>query len=208
MSAEVRGSLTLKLAGLACVVAMVAIGWWWLRSGGESDEELLKRARRARSLRKFDTALELADRVLARTPDDHQARKLAGELSIERDDYDRAVEYLCGLPDAERPERITGMLGPGDRMDSLRSLSRLVTRLEERIDVEPGHAMANDHLAFILTISGRRWEARKPLLRLLRRGLFSKRHLVLLGEFDNVLADPAMLEACLQQDRDEQHERM
>ena len=64
--------------------------------------------------------------------------------------------------------------------------------------------MDNDHLAFILTISGRRWEARRPLLRLLRRGLFSKRHLVLLGEFENVLADPTMLEACLEQEPNEQ----
>ena len=204
MPGESRGVLLSRLSVSAIVVVVVATGWWWLRSGGESDEELLKQARRAQRLQQLDTALELADRVLARTPDAHEARKLAGELSMQRDDYDRAVEYLCGLPDAQRPERITGMLGPGDRMDSLRSLSRLSRRLEERIGVEPGHAMANDHLAFILTISGRRWEARQPLLRLLRRGLFSKRHLVLLGEFTNVLADPVMLEACLQQDQDEQ----
>ena len=204
MTAASRGVFAWRLTGLAVVMALVVAGWWWLRGGGESDQQLLNRARRARRLRKFDQALELADRVLARSPEEHQARRLAGELSMDRDDYDLAVEYLCGLPDAERPERITGMLGPGDRMDSLRSLSRLVARLEERVGVEPEHAMANDHLAFILTISGRRWEARRPLLRLLRRGLFSKRHLVLLGEFENVLADPTMLEACVEQDPNEQ----
>ena len=74
------------------------------------------------------------------------------------------------------------MLGPGDRMDSLRSLTRLAERLAERIEYEREHALANDHLAFILPVSGRRFEARRPLMNLLRRGLFTKRHLVLLGE--------------------------
>ncbi|GIT30696.1 MAG: hypothetical protein Ct9H300mP1_27420 [Planctomycetaceae bacterium] len=40
-------------------------------------------------------------------------------------------------------------------------------------------------------------------MRLLRRGRFTKRHLVLLGEFENVLADPVMLEGCLKQDPNE-----
>ena len=125
MSAETRGSLLSRLAAVLVVVVVVAVGWRWLGSGGESDEELVKRARRAYRLRRLETALELADRVIARSPGHREALRLAGELSIERGDYDRSVAYLCQLPDAEQPERLTGMLGPGDRMDSLRSLSRL-----------------------------------------------------------------------------------
>ena len=202
MSVESRGLLLSRLAVPLVLVAVVAVGWKWLGPGG-SDDELVKRGRRDFRLRRLESALELADRVIARSPGHRGALRLAGELSIERGDYDRSVAYLCELPDAEQPERLTGMLGPGDRMDSLRSLSRLAGQLEKRIGAEPRHAMANDHLAFILTISGRRWEARRPLLQLLRRGRFTKRHLVLLGEFENVLADPVMLEACLQQDSNE-----
>ena len=203
MTVKSQGLLLSRLAVLVILVVVVAVGWRWLGPGGESDEELLNQAQRAYRLRHLDTALDLADRVIARSPGHREALRLAGELSIELGDYDRSVAYLCELPDADQPERLTGMLGPGDRMDSLRSLSRLAKQLEERIVEEPGHAMANDHLAFILTISGRRWEARRPLLRLLQRGRFTKRHLVLLGEFENVLADPVMLEACLRQDPNE-----
>ena len=203
MSVEPRGLLLSRLAVPLVLVAVVAVGWKWLGSDGESDDELVKRGRRDFRLRRLESALDLADRVIARSPGHRGALRLAGELAIEQGDYDRSVAYLCELPDAEQPERLTGMLGPGDRMDSLRSLSRLAGQLEKRIGAEPRHAMANDHLAFILTISGRRWEARRPLLRLLRRGRFTKRHLVLLGEFENVLADPVMLEACLKQDPNE-----
>jgi len=208
MPSESRVTFLPRLAIFVAVVAMVGLGWWWWRGGEETDADLLKRARRAIRLKRPEQALQLADLVLVRTPEHAGALRLAGELLIERDDYDRAVGYLCRMPDSERPERITGMLGPGDRMDSLRSLSRLAKQLAERIEYEPKHAMANDHLAFILTVSGRRWEARQPLMNLLRRGLFTKRHLVLLGEVDHVLGDPAMLEACLQQDPDEQLARL
>jgi len=204
MSSESRSVFLPRLAIFVVLLAVVGFGWWWLRGGGESDADLLKQARRALRLKRPEQALQLADRVLARTPEHSGALRLAGELSMERNDYDRAVEYLCRLPDSERPEQITGMLGPRDRMDSLRSLSRLAEQLTGRIESEPKHALANDHLAFILTVSGRRWEARQPLMNLLRRGLFTKRHLVLLGEIDHVLADPVMLEACVKQDQDEQ----
>ena len=208
MSSESRGAFLPRLAIFAVLVAMVGFGWWWWRGGGESDDDLLKQARRALRLQRPEQALQLADRVLARSPEHPGALRLAGELSMERDDYDAAVEYLCRLSDSERPERITGMLGPGDRMDSLRSLTRLAERLAERIENEREHALANDHLAFILTVSGRRFEARRPLMNLLRRGRFTKRHLVLLGEIDHVAADSVMLEACLKKDQEEQLARL
>jgi len=197
-----RAGVTAWLQMIVVVVLVVVLGlggWWWLR-GGESNSDQLKQAHRARRLGRLDRALELADLVLDGSPGDHDALRLAGELSLERNEYDTAVGYLCQLPDSQRPERITGMLGSDDRMDSLRSLSEVAKRLSERVEWEPDHAMANDHLAFILTVSGRRYEARRPLMALLRRGLFSKRHLVLLGEIDNVKADPKMLEACLEAD--------
>ncbi|MBQ18283.1 MAG: hypothetical protein CMJ65_14295 [Planctomycetaceae bacterium] len=192
------------LAGSILTVLVVA--WWLVVPRGDSVEDLLAAARRAQRLRRLDRGLVLADRVLARSPENVAARKLAGELAYAKNDYDRAVSYLVELPDRERPEQITGMLGPGDRMDSLRTLSRLAVRLEARIDDEPTHVLANDHLAYILTVSGRRWEARRPLLNLVRRGRFTSRHLLLLGKFDEVASDlqiVAMLNACLDHDQDE-----
>ena len=104
--------------------------------GGELKSDQLKQAHRARRLGRLDRALELVDRVLDSSPDDHDALRLAGELSLARNEYDTAVGYLCRLPDSQRPERITGMLGLGDHMDSLRSLSEVAKRLSERIERE------------------------------------------------------------------------
>ena len=151
------GSLrALGLAGICCLVAV------FFSRQGPSDEDLRERARAARARRQFSRVLEITDELLRRQPEATELLKLAGEASIATEQYDQAVAYLSSVPDSARPERITRMLGPQDELDSMRALSRLEVLLEKRVALEPGHAMANDHLAYLLTDSGRRWEARAP----------------------------------------------
>lgn len=182
--------LAMALTGLLCLAAVL----FTMRR--TSDEDLLEEARAARVRKQFPRVLELAEELLRRRPDGVEPLKLAGEASIATDQYDQAVAYLVSLPDSAQPERITKMLGPQDDLDSMRALSRLEVLLEERVALEPRHVMANDHLAYLLTVSGRRWEARAPLQRLLRRGRFTMRHLLMLGVFENHLSPAEMLKAC------------
>ena len=67
MSGEPRGLLLSRLAVPLVLVAVVAVGWKWLGPGG-ADDELVKRGRRDFRLRRLDSALDLADRVIARSP--------------------------------------------------------------------------------------------------------------------------------------------
>ncbi|MFP6768953.1 MAG: hypothetical protein VB859_12330, partial [Planctomycetaceae bacterium] len=63
------------------ILAVLVVAWWLMVPRGDSVEDLLAAARRAQRLRRLDRGLVLADRVLARSPENVAARKLAGELA-------------------------------------------------------------------------------------------------------------------------------
>ena len=183
------------LVAVILVLGLIAAGVYFAARPPSSDS-LLKQAEQARQQRDLDGVIERVEELLRRDPGMPEPLKLAGRSAIEAGRYDLAVEYLARLPSDQEPERISGMLGGSDHMDQLRSLSKIETVLRDSLASDPHHVFANDHLAFVLGVCGRRWEARLHLLDLVRHGKFSKRHLVLLGEFEDHIPLPYLLDAC------------
>lgn len=139
------------------------------------------------ALRRGDFVLggTLAREVLLRDLDAAEAYLIAGEAALRLGDIDAALTYYRGVPRTSPEQYLISLWSIGNvllHQGDLRQAERL---FREVLEQDPSHRIANERLAFILGVDGRRWESVPHLFEPIRQGFIAIEPLLLLGTVDS-----------------------
>eukprot|EP00913_Durusdinium_trenchii_P013411 g12592.t1 len=129
----------------------------------------------------FENALELANRVLDREPENTTALTIAGDASFALEQFDQALEFYRKVPEGSSQDAVHAQLRRG--RISLHHLGDAVAaeaHFRSALKHVPDNENALFQLASLLGIQARRREAIPAILRLFRQGSFNSDFLPLL----------------------------
>ena len=186
------------LIGICLTVAAVAFVWSSRREKVARQEppprpevkealEYLRSAKEAADAGSFRAARKLADTALKLDTTLFDAAVLAGESAIEFKDFEMAIDYFDRVPPESRltidalfgiarANFLSGMHDPAEKT------------LRDALKLSPYDSPANDLLAELLDVQGRRTESSKYALEVARQGHSSLEALMLLADPEFVLS--------------------
>jgi thioredoxin-like negative regulator of GroEL len=166
------------------------------RITASSPETLVAEARRQLAKGQFGKAESLARRALARQPHNGWALIVAAEAANFQKHPDSALEYYSQIPEDCSPASVAGQFGAGEFFVQQGRLSEGEQKLRRTLACDPDHRGSHLRLAFVLGITGRRWESVPHMLTLLRSGRFPAEHLLLLGDVERAVDKRLVLTRC------------
>ncbi len=187
------------IALVASAIALLLLpgGLVWLRTQGTpAPDQLLAQAKASLKQHDFVRSENLALRV----PRSHElwgrAQLVAGEAATKSGRPDAALLYYLAIP---RDGSETAVVAAFSTAELQRDAGRLTEAEREYRDVlehRPQNAAAHERLAFLLGVTGRRWESSAHLEFLLREGSATLEELVILGDLERPVDQKSYLETC------------
>lgn len=179
-------------AGLAVVLAGI---WYWLQP---NSEQLLKQARLELAKSHFIQAEQLATRAAQCRQPSPWAHVVGAEAAYKDGRPAAALEHYRLVPDDAGQATLSGRFGVGEMECHLGQLQAAEASLRRVLKLDPAHALTHRRLAYLLSISGRRWQATPHLMELLRSGKADVSQLLLLGNGQRMIEDQKLLDTGLQ----------
>ena len=151
--------------------------------------QYLDNAREAFDAKKYRAARKLADTALGLDPTLADAALLAGDAAIEFDDLEMALGYFERVATRKQITPSTTKADLGIARAHFRLGSHFLAEKAVRnvLAVEPTHVSANDLLAEILDVNGRRWDSVPYALEVARQGRSSLEALILLADSEFII---------------------
>ncbi len=188
-----RTRRTICLWACGAVVSSLGLAILSGRITAPHPRALLAAAREQLATGHFGEAEALARRALAAHPRDGAALLVAAEAAIYQKHPDAALDYYLQIADDCSPDSVSGQFGAGEVLVHKGRLSDGEQRLRRALACDPNHPHSHFRLAYLLGITGRRWESVPHIMRLVRSGPFSAEHLILAGDAERVLDEHALL---------------
>lgn len=190
LQVAVVGGLLLTVAALS---ALVLPSW-------ANTDELVRQARKALAQQRYAEALRHCDRALQLNPQSVEAIIIAGGAAAAGGDAELAVRYYDRLTDEQNGRTADAQCVAAHLLlFELHRAADAEARYRRVLNSHPDHPIANSGLANLLGLSGRRWEAIPPTLKLLRQQTCTANQLILIGSESGGHQDPELMEKCLQE---------
>jgi len=180
------------IGAVLLVVGAVAL---YRQHAAPSPDRLLSQARRELARGRYERAEELARQTLSREPVNSWARILAAEAAINQQKTGAALKYYLEVPDDGSPAFVAALFGAGEILTHRGQLTNAEMKLRAALSRDPHHALAHYRLAFILGITGRRWESVPHLVELVRTRQYNAEHLLMLGDTERLLNEEQLLQS-------------
>ncbi len=184
----------------AIILLIVAASIFSFRRGNKASplaaERLLREARVALSLGKYDEAERLALKIDGTHALSGRARLIAGEAAARSGRFDSAAEYYTAVPRDGSKTAAVASLASGEVFRTVGRLSDAEREYEYVIEHQPANVAARRRLVFLLSITGRQWEAATHVLFLAKSGSADWNDLFLLGEPERPVQQVEYLRQC------------
>lgn len=165
-----------------------------LRRPVDSRHQSLQHARAAFESGDYQTALEVAARVLKRQSDNGEAAMLAGRAAVHLNENEDAVRYFDRVPPHPESEYIAAQNAAGDvLLLRLHRLSQAAKRYRAALAVDKNDSTANDRLGFLLGLASRGSEQVPHRLRLIRLEKIQPVHLLSLALGSSVIENSELV---------------
>ncbi len=181
-------TIVLMVVAMLLVVGMLAAGLFRsrleLHFGQVALEEL-----------EFHEADEWAQSIIARDPDWPDGILLAARAAAGLQDTARALALLEQIPDVNTPGALAARCESGDLlMRRHHRLSAAEAEFRRVLAHVPDHRIANDRLAYLLSVASRRWEAIPSRITICRQDNFNPLHLKILAVAEGSFVEPHVVE--------------
>lgn len=133
----------------------------------------------------YEQAGNLAREILLSDPSVAEAYLIAGEAALRLGDVETSLIYYQGVPLSAGPQYVTSLWSIGSVRLYQGKLREAEDYFRRTLKLDPAHVLANERLAFILGIEGRRWESVPYLFAPIRAGVISMEQLLLLATVDS-----------------------
>lgn len=177
------------LAAAGMIIASVC----YFRASPVVSEVLLEEARLALARGRHGQAEALARQAAAAKEPSPWAFIVAAEATLKANRYADALECYRQAPRSSAAVASSADFGEAEMLCHLGRLSESEAKLHQLLAREPLHNLAHYRLAFLLNITGRRWEAQPHLLHLVRNSAATIEHLLLLGNSLRQVEDRELL---------------
>ena len=187
--------------GLALVVALAVgfAGAMALRGPARSSESLLEEARLQLTRGEHQRAEELARQAATGNNASPWALIVAAEAALKTNRFADAFDYYQRVPRDSADVAASADFGEAEALCHLGRIAESEFRLRRMLEQNPRHGLAHLRLAFLLNITGRRWQAQPHLLYLVQNRAANIEHLLLLGNSQRQIEDRALLDATAHQ---------
>jgi tetratricopeptide (TPR) repeat protein len=191
-----------RLTGVLLTIVLIAIaaGAAHLLRGPElNSDDLLKQARISLARGDHPQAEKLARQAAACRVPSPWALLVAAEAALKTNRYTDALDYYRQVPRVDSAVADAADFGEAEMLCHLARISEGERQLRALLSRQPHHQQAHYRLAFLLNITGRRWEAQPHLLFLVKNRVADIEHLLLLGNPQRQIEDRALLETTARQ---------
>lgn len=158
-------------------------------------EALLQAARLEIARGEYLKAEQLAIRASDSSLSSPWARIVAGEASMRQGQYHHALQHYLKVPEGSEDFNLSAQFGAAEALVHLGSIAEAERRLRAILAKKSDYSYAQNRLAFLLNVTGRRWEATSLLLPLIRGPAGTIEHLILLGSTEHTVEDEQLLSA-------------
>ncbi len=203
MADETGGTASGRVAGqwkwfvIGAVVLIGAATLWlsWFQTGVPVDQ-LVQQAQAQLAQGHHQQAKDLADKALSRAPDSATALLIAAEATTKLGRYDEALQFYERIPNEGVAESAAGLFGSGELLRHQGHLSSAEERFRHALALNPNYLLAHYRLAFVLGVTGRRWESVPHLLELIKQNRADVPDLLLLGDVERIVDERGHLQFC------------
>ncbi len=166
-------------------------------------EALLREATALKGKQQFAKAEQLAGEAIQLAPDNIAAIFLAAEVCERQNKYDEMFAYVDLIPQSEESAWLKGhLIEAGVKHYKMANLKLAEAAYREVLEIAPDHPHANEGIARLLALVGRRHEAIPHILTLIRGGTQTDL-LMLLGRDSGVLTDENLIKQALNANPDD-----
>ena len=185
-----RSVVRIVLAALAILLVAAGLIAWSSRSTIE-----LHFGQLALDELEFHEADEWARSVLDREPGRPEGILLAARAAAGLRDTRRALDLFEQYPDDSSPAWNSARIEAGDLLiDRYHHMSAAEAQFRRVLRREPQHRLANDRIAYLLSVASRRWEAITPRITICRQDDFNPLHLKILAVGEGSIVEPKIVE--------------
>lgn len=161
-------------------------------------DQLLRQARLELAQGHFPEAEQLALKVGETSGASQWAWIVAAEAAVRQDRQSDALKYYLRVPKDAGELSCNAGFGAAEMLCHLGRLSESERWLRQVLATDPSHTLSHQRLAFILNITGRRWEAASHLLHVVQKKPGDIEAILLLGSSERMVEDRILLEQCRQ----------
>lgn len=159
-----------------------------------TSQELLEQARLKLARGDHQAAEDLAHQAAAARNPSPWSLIVAAEAALKSNRFADALAYYQKVPRKDAAVAISADFGEAEMLCHLGRLSESEAGLRKLLQRDPSHNLAHYRLAFLLNITGRRWEAQSHLLYLVKHQMADMEQLLLLGNPQRQIEDRALLD--------------
>jgi len=179
---------------LVPVCVLVALGLYIVEplffpsppDAADSPQATVQDARAMLLRENYEMAEGLARQIILNDPSVADAYLIAGEAAVKLGDVDAALAYFQAVPKTAEAQYATSRWSMGNLVLYYQGKLREAEQLfRESLELDPTNVVANERLAFLLGVTGRRWESLPYLLEPIRQGHVSLEPLILLATVDS-----------------------
>ncbi len=156
-------------------------------------ERLLLDARLKLELRQFKDAETTALSFRSSDPQFAEALLVAGEAATRDARLDDARHHYQRVPRNGSPTAALAARSQAEVCRELGLITEAISQYRECLSHDPQNVSARQRLAYMLQVSGLRWEAREQFIELLKAGQISIEELCLLGDIERPMDETATL---------------
>lgn len=206
MNRSASKRLSRRFLIVTAVLVVLGMGGWywhhWRRADLPRDASFvstLPQAREALEAERFAEAEQLALETSLDSPDGPVARLIAGEAATRQQAFLRALQHYDSIARDGSDAAVIAAFSAGEVARKLGQLTRAQADFAYVLEHKPDDAAAHERMAFLLGITGQRWEARPHFVFLVLNGQSSLQEVVLLGDIERPLEQADFVEQCFRQ---------
>lgn len=162
--------------------------------------ELLAEARLALKEDRSADVESLVDQMPRSAPEWQSAMLVAGEAAAKQKQFEAAIRhYLDAAEDASTSDGQLALFSAAEVYFELGQLTDAERLYREVLELQPKNGITNQRMAFLLSLTNRRWEALDHFFVLIRGGDATYRELGMAADVSRQIRQPDFLEKCNRQ---------
>lgn len=167
-----------------------------MNSPGASSHQLLDDAKSALKRGKYDAAEKLAAQIPASDRYFAQGQLVAGEAATRAGRIMDAIDHYSRIERDGSEQAVIAAFSTAEQWRDLGNISKAEREYAYVLERQPNNVAAHERMAFLLGVTGRRWESLPHFMVLLKSGSSSFEELSLLGDLDRPVEQPDYVERC------------
>ncbi|MBS0207207.1 MAG: VCBS repeat-containing protein [Planctomycetes bacterium] len=189
--------------GIALATGLLAWAWNQGAFATVPAGKLVTDARRSLQRGRYDEAERLARRIPKSEKLFGQAQLIAGEAAMRAGRTADALKYYGAVNRDGSMTAVTAAFAIAELLRDAGKLSAAEREYKYVLRFQPDNLATHERMAFLLGVTGRRWESLPHFLFLAKSGNSTVEELALLGDLDRPVEQPEFLQKCARTEADD-----